>query len=164
MKVKSLSHVQLFVTPWTIAYQAPLSMGFSRQKYWSGLSLPSPDWRTGWSYFLKWKPGLCFLSIDTICRCCLNITILQSPGCFHSLKGYQYKTYEITIIVQINSWFCYWTSWMTSVIFFSRSQPPPTYITWRGWSGGYWLCSLIFFLCGSHSPWKSACHTVGAHV
>ena len=34
--------VQLFVTPWTIAYQAPLSMGFSRQEYLSGLSFPSP--------------------------------------------------------------------------------------------------------------------------
>ena len=38
----SLSCVQLFVTPWTVAYQAPLSMGFSRQEYWSGLSFPSP--------------------------------------------------------------------------------------------------------------------------
>ena len=37
MKVKSLSRVRLFVTPWTVAYQAPLSMGFSRQEYWSGL-------------------------------------------------------------------------------------------------------------------------------
>ena len=34
--VKSLSHVRLFTTPWTVAYQAPLSMGFSRQEYWSG--------------------------------------------------------------------------------------------------------------------------------
>ena len=42
MKVKSLSHVQLFATPWTVAYQAPPSMGFSRQEYWSGLPLPSP--------------------------------------------------------------------------------------------------------------------------
>ena len=42
-KVKSLSHVQLFGTPWTAAYQAPLSMGFSRQEYWSGVSLPSPS-------------------------------------------------------------------------------------------------------------------------
>ena len=41
VKVKSLSHVRLFVTPWTAAHQAPLSMGFSRQEYWSGLSLPS---------------------------------------------------------------------------------------------------------------------------
>ena len=36
------SHVQLFVTLWTIAHQAPLSMGFSRQEYWSGLPRPSP--------------------------------------------------------------------------------------------------------------------------
>ena len=42
MKVKSLSHVRLFVTPWTAAYQAPPSMGFSRQEYWSGVPLPSP--------------------------------------------------------------------------------------------------------------------------
>ena len=42
VKVKSLSRVQLFATPWTAAYQAPPSMGFSRQEYWSGLPLPSP--------------------------------------------------------------------------------------------------------------------------
>ena len=41
VKVKSLSRVQLLVTSWTAAYQAPLSMGFSRQEYWSGLPLPS---------------------------------------------------------------------------------------------------------------------------
>ena len=40
--VKSLSRVQLLATPWTVAHQAPLSMGFSRQEYWSGLPLPSP--------------------------------------------------------------------------------------------------------------------------
>ena len=42
VKVKSLSHVRLFVAPWTVVYQAPLSMGFSRQEYWSGLPFPSP--------------------------------------------------------------------------------------------------------------------------
>ena len=41
-KVKLLSRVRLFATLWTVAYQAPLSMGFSRQEYWSGLSVPSP--------------------------------------------------------------------------------------------------------------------------
>ena len=41
-KVKSLSRVQLFATPWTVAYQAPPSMGFSWQEYWSGLPFPSP--------------------------------------------------------------------------------------------------------------------------
>jgi len=40
--VKSLNCVQLLMTPWTAAYQAPPSMGFSRQKYWSGVPLPSP--------------------------------------------------------------------------------------------------------------------------
>ena len=38
----SLSRVRLFATPWIVAYQAPLSMGFSRQEYWSGLPFPSP--------------------------------------------------------------------------------------------------------------------------
>ena len=42
VKVKSLSPVWLLATPWTAAYQAPLSMGFSRQEYWSGVPLPSP--------------------------------------------------------------------------------------------------------------------------
>ena len=40
VKVKSLSRVRLFVTPWTVAHQAPPSMGFPRQEYWSGLPLP----------------------------------------------------------------------------------------------------------------------------
>ena len=43
-KVKSFSHVWLFATPWTVAYQASLSMGFSRQEYWSGLPFPSPGY------------------------------------------------------------------------------------------------------------------------
>ena len=42
VKGKSLSRIQLLVTPWTAAYQAPPSMGFSRQEYWSGVPLPSP--------------------------------------------------------------------------------------------------------------------------
>ena len=42
VKVKSLSRVPLFATPWALAYQAPPSMGFSRQEYWSGLLFPSP--------------------------------------------------------------------------------------------------------------------------
>ena len=42
-EVKSLSHVRLFATPWTVAHQAPPSMGFSRQEYWSGLPFPSPN-------------------------------------------------------------------------------------------------------------------------
>ena len=43
VKVKSLSCVRLFATPWTVAHQAPLSTVFPRQEYWSGLPFPSPE-------------------------------------------------------------------------------------------------------------------------
>ena len=60
VKVKLLSCVRLFVTPWTVAYQAPPSMGFSRQEYWSGLPLPSPNKAQRRFNFLVniWKPTL----------------------------------------------------------------------------------------------------------
>ena len=48
VKVKSLSCVRLLATSWTAAYQAPPSMGFSRQEYWSGVPLPSPVGKAGW--------------------------------------------------------------------------------------------------------------------
>ena len=50
VKVKSFSRVQLFTKPWTAAYQAPLSMGFSRQEYWSVLPLPSPVYMYTYMY------------------------------------------------------------------------------------------------------------------
>ena len=53
VKVKSLSCVQLFATKWTAAYQAPPSMGFPRQEYWSGVPLPSPVSRSMVSSFLQ---------------------------------------------------------------------------------------------------------------
>ena len=69
VKVKSLSHVWLFVTPWTEAYQAPPSMGFSRQMYWSGLPLPSPF---GHLDVLIWYQGSslqsCFLIISALLK------------------------------------------------------------------------------------------------
>ena len=58
VKVKSLSRVRLFMTPWTAAHQAPPSMGISRQEYWSGLPLPSPFGRVTqyYSHFTNVKP------------------------------------------------------------------------------------------------------------
>ena len=58
LKGKSLSHVRLLVTPWTTAYQAPLSMGFSRQEYWSGVPLP---WEVAVRLFWISLEGLVFL-------------------------------------------------------------------------------------------------------
>ena len=55
------SRVPLFVTPWTVVHQAPLSMGFSRQEYWSGLPFPPagylPRDGTHVSCFLRWQVG-----------------------------------------------------------------------------------------------------------
>ena len=55
VKVKSLSHARFFATPWTAAYQAPPSMGFSRQEYWSGVPLPSQ--RVYWRYIFFFTPN-----------------------------------------------------------------------------------------------------------
>ena len=60
--MKSLSRVRLFATPWTVAYQAPLSMGFSRQEPWSGLPFPSP----GNLPDLGIKPGSPALQADAL--------------------------------------------------------------------------------------------------
>ena len=62
MKVKLLSRVSLFATPWTVAYQAPPSMGFTRQECWSGLPFPSPGDLTDPGI----KPGSPALQADTL--------------------------------------------------------------------------------------------------
>ena len=60
-KVKSLSRVWLLATPWTVAYQAPPSMGFSRQEYWSGVPLPS--------LFYHWVIAIYFNEIIHTVKC-----------------------------------------------------------------------------------------------
>ena len=69
VKVKSLSCVWLFATPWTAAHQAPLPMGFSRQEYWSGVPLPSPKRsnRKSHSLLLGMQNGV--LLWNTVWRC-----------------------------------------------------------------------------------------------
>ena len=61
-EVKSLSHVQFFATPWTVAHQAPLYMKFSRQEYWSGLPFPSP----GDLSDLRIEPGSPVFQVDSL--------------------------------------------------------------------------------------------------
>ena len=62
VKVKSLSRVRLFATPWTVAYQAPPSMGFSRQEHWSELPFPSP----GDLFYPRIEPGSPALQADCL--------------------------------------------------------------------------------------------------
>ena len=55
VKMKSFNRVRLLATPWTAAYQAPPSMGFSRQEYWSGVPLPSPLIVCSYLLVMIWK-------------------------------------------------------------------------------------------------------------
>ena len=78
-KVKSLSQVWPLATPWTAAYQVPLSMGFSRQEYWSGVPLASPSDREGGCYFkfsnqgqmlslIRWHLSGTLNGVSELCR------------------------------------------------------------------------------------------------
>ena len=66
VKVKSLSCVGPSATPWTGAYQAPLSMGFSMQEYWSGMPLPSP-YHLSRSHIYLLKYNICFFWLTSLC-------------------------------------------------------------------------------------------------
>ena len=63
VKVKSLSRVRLLPTPWTAAHQAPPSMGFSRQEYWSGVPLPSPQDMHTWTQMWEQERELAYIII-----------------------------------------------------------------------------------------------------
>ena len=89
VKVKLLSRVRLFTTPWTAAYQAPPSMGFSRQEYWSGVPLPSPINTITWpeeniwvssneideprAYYTEWRKSEREKQISYINACMWNL-------------------------------------------------------------------------------------------
>ena len=83
--VQSLSRVRLSATPWTAAYQAPPSMGFSRQEYWSGMPLPSPYVLQLYSFICRWTSRL--LPCPIYCNsatvnigAALSFTIMVSSG------------------------------------------------------------------------------------
>ena len=99
LKVKSLSRVQLVATPWSAAYQALLSMGFSRQEYWSGVPLPSPVQLLSWPNSLQpqglqctrlpcpsLSPGVCSNSC-LLCQWCYP-TISSSVSLFSSPQSF----------------------------------------------------------------------------
>ena len=72
VKVKSHSHVQLLATQWTAAYQAPPSMGFSRQEYWSGVPLPSP------LEFDFFPLGICFWEPPQVSMCISSMFLFRA--------------------------------------------------------------------------------------
>ena len=88
MKIKSLSRVRLFATRWTVAYQAPLSMGFSMQEYWSGLPFPSPGCTKYMHQILSMKKSNCSYSKrNGKCQGWKNTSVLlNSKAMFFSQK------------------------------------------------------------------------------
>ena len=99
VKMKSLSRIRLFTTPWTAAYQAPPSMGFSRQEYWSGVPSPSPSATRG----------------------CYKKAVIQEPGSM-SLSDNHKICHHLDhglFSFQIN--FCH--LWTTQFMLFCHSSP-----------------------------------------
>ena len=91
-KVKSLNHIRLFATPWTVAHQAPPFMGFSRQEYWSGVRLPSPG--GGRDTFIELFPGW-----DVSCNC----------GYLLSLDSFPFsKSDFLFLLYHVSSWIHFW--------------------------------------------------------
>ena len=117
VKVKSLSRVRLFATPWTVAHHAPPSMGFSRQEYWSRLPFPSPRTlsaeelmllncsvrrllRVPWTegdptrafqrrsvLGVYWKDWCWSWNSNTLATWCEELTHLKSPWCWERLRS-----------------------------------------------------------------------------
>ena len=97
VKVKSLSRVWLLATPWTAAYQAPPSMGFSRQEYWSGVPLPSPIQQLRWvqmhqTYWIKLISKYPLISFTQYSECHKFIVMGKRPFLFSLCLLYWYQS------------------------------------------------------------------------
>ena len=100
VKVKSLSRVWPSATPWTAAFQAPPSMGFSRQEYWSGVPLPSPVFLHSWDYTAH-STALFFLTLYYLH--CLHI--IANP--LHTVsEGHLLSTFGMPYLSAVHRLIC----------------------------------------------------------
>ena len=104
MKVKSLSRVRLLVTSWTTAYQASLSMGFSRQEYWSGVPLPSP-----WQTYSLTLLAIWFNYVETKLSFSLNLS--------HSSHAIYFPHCMIHLVITFSYYFGFFFLWLVLVYF-----------------------------------------------
>ena len=135
VKVKLLSRVRLFETPWTAAYQALPPMGFSRQEYWSGLPLPSPPYSWGNTNlkFLKvWEKSFWNFPRSHFWRSLLVICVAVSLGMHIYTEGYEVymrirnfspRSWYISILI-VKWGFCLFVWFQTkclNALFFEKS-------------------------------------------
>ena len=92
--VSHFSHVQLCATPWTAAYQAPASTGFSRQEYWSGLPLPSQAMQETWVQTLGREDLLEKRNGYSLQHSCLENSMTEEPGRLQSMGPKESDTTE----------------------------------------------------------------------
>ena len=118
VKVKSLSRVRLCATPWTAAHQAPPSMGFSRQEYWSGLPFPSPIMLHRYCFFtggrfvatVHWASLLVlFFQQHLLTLCFCHILVILIFQTFSLL-------YLLWLSVMSDLWCCYYNSVKAQVV------------------------------------------------
>jgi len=114
VKVKSLSRAQLLATPWTAAFQAPPSIGFSRQEYWSGVPLPSPHFnkqiileledflqhlcREYFSTPIVYTESRHWIFLKHICKCKYKLELDSVTGMLQSGRGNMSTPVHITVI------------------------------------------------------------------
>ena len=132
VKVKSLGHFQLLATPWTAAYQAPSSMGFSRQEYWSGVPSPSPEEISRlphsivylYSFTLITEEGFLISPCDSLELCIqmLMLFLFSFAFCFSSFHSYFVSPPQTAILLFCIS-FSWGCSWSLSPV--QCHEPPP---------------------------------------
>ena len=144
-----LSHIQFLVNPWTAAHQAPPSMGFSRQEYWSGVPLPSP-----------WTSAKQFSKM-----------VLHCIFCYHSmtvsmiLHSHQYLVlllFTILIVLLLGySTFLWWLSWALLHLLIGHldsllvKYPFLSFFLFICWNMGCWggsSCRFVGILCAKFKP------------
>ena len=126
-KVKSLSYVRPSVTPWTAAYQAPPSLGFSREEYWSGVPLPSP---------LEWLVNV--FSLDGMV---LRMFLLVVGFCLHWV-------FQLVLAFFSLQW------WALLPLVLHSAAP---YVFVNGFLAMEWVMTLVFMVASPlcFSPWKT---------
>ena len=123
MKVKSLSHVRLLATTWTAAHQAPPSMGFSRQEYWSGVPLPSLLKLSEWSLFHQYNWMLCLWITNGFSNISCNLVSIYYPKGLPKWHGGKESAYQCKRCRGYQ-----FDPWVRKIPWSRKQQPTPAFL------------------------------------